>query len=102
MAVHPPSHAKDAVPTPSGWRHPKTNELLKAQKMTDDQINEYLGVAEPVTLTESPTTETEFAEEHLEDMTKVELEELGREHGIELDRRKKKSTLVERVKNILP
>ena len=27
MAIHPPSHAKDAVPTPSGWRHPKTNEL---------------------------------------------------------------------------
>ena len=37
----------------------------------------------------------------LEDMSKEELEELGREHGVELDRRQKKSTLVGKVKNLL-
>ena len=34
-------------------------------------------------------------------MTKKELEELGREHGVELDRREKKSTLIEKMKDIL-
>jgi hypothetical protein len=34
-------------------------------------------------------------------MTKVELEELGREHGVELDRREKKSSLVSQLKNII-
>ena len=36
-----------------------------------------------------------------EEMTKAELEALGRQHGVELDRRKNKSTLVERMKNLL-
>ena len=65
-----------------------------------------------VTLTESPTSAKEHAQEHvepievveddvLEDMSKAELEELGREHGVELDRRQKKSTLVGKVKNLL-
>ena len=36
----------------------------------------------------------------LEGMSKLELEELGREYGVELDRRYKKSTLVEQMKNI--
>lgn len=26
----PPNHCKDAVPSPRGWRHPKTGELLVA------------------------------------------------------------------------
>lgn len=37
----------------------------------------------------------------LEGMSKRELEELGREYGVELDRRYKKSTLVEQMKNII-
>ena len=32
-------------------------------------------------------------------MTKIELETLGREYGIELDRRKKKATLIEEIKS---
>ena len=35
---------------------------------------------------------------NLTKMTKVKLEELGREHGIELDRRFKKTTLIEQLK----
>jgi hypothetical protein len=34
-------------------------------------------------------------------MTKVQLESLGRQHGIELDRRKSKKTLVETMKDLL-
>ena len=37
----------------------------------------------------------------LEGMGKLELEGLGREYGVELDRRYKKSTLVEQMKNII-
>ena len=37
----------------------------------------------------------------LEGMNKRELEDLGREYGVELDRRYKKSTLVEQMKNII-
>ena len=115
--LKPPSWKKDAVPTLKGWKHPKTNELLLPKKISEAEIAEYMGTA--VTLTESPTSAQEHAQEHvepievdedhhthddehdLEDMTKVELEELGREHGVELDRRQKKSTLVGKVKNLL-
>lgn len=60
--------------------------------------------------TEEDTSEIEETSEEdqiempfddLEDMTKKELEELGREHGVELDRREKKATLIEKMKNIL-
>lgn len=108
--LKPPSWKKDAVPTPKGWKHPKTSELLLPKKLSEADIAEYMGTA--VTLTESPTSAQEHAQEHvepievveddvLEDMSKAELEELGREHGVELDRRQKKSTLVGKVKNLL-
>ena len=48
---------------------------------------------------EAPEETSEY--DDLEDMTKKELEELGREHGVELDRREKKSTLIEKMKDIL-
>ena len=107
--IKPPSWKKDAVPTAKGWRHPKTGELLLPKKLSEADIAEYMGTA--VTLTEAPTNAQEHAQEHvepievdeddLEDMTKVELEELGREHGVELDRRQKKSTLIGKVKNLM-
>ena len=108
--IKPPSWKKDAVPTAKGWKHPKTGELLLPKKISEADIAEYMGTA--VTLKEAPTTAEEHAKEHvepievdedhdLEDMSKEELEELGREHGVELDRRQKKSTLVSKVKNLL-
>lgn len=48
---------------------------------------------------EAPEETSEY--DDLEDMTKKELEELGREHGVELDRREKKATLIEKMKDIL-
>ena len=49
---------------------------------------------------EEPVVEEveESSEVNLEAMTKVELEEYGRTLGIELDRRKKKSALIEELK----
>ena len=42
-----------------------------------------------------------MGDDELETMTKIELEALGREHGIELDRRKNKSDLIQELKEIL-
>ena len=55
-------------------------------------------VEEPIV--EEPVVEEveESSEVNLEAMTKVELEEYGRTLGIELDRRKKKSALIEELK----
>ena len=117
MAIKPPNYQKDAVPTTKGWKHPKTGELLVSTKLNQGQINEYLGVtpAEPEAVVVDMHTETVIdIDEMIHDMTiegkllaaqaadlrsltKLELEELGREHGIELDRRKKKEDLIEQL-----
>ena len=121
MAISPPNFQKDAVPTPAGWRHPRTNELLVSRKISADEINEYFGVDQTPqvqVLTEAPTNLEEATnelidslpsdveppvddDEELESKTKLELEAIGREHGIELDRREKKSTLIDRLKGII-
>ena len=117
MAIKPPNYQKDAIPTVKGWKHPKTGELLVSTKLNQGQINEYLGVtpAEPEAVVVDMHTETVIViDEMIHDMTiegkllaaqaadlrsltKLELEELGREHGIELDRRKKKEDLIEQL-----
>jgi ribosomal protein S16 len=40
MAIRGP---KGAIPTQRGWIHPRTGELLKVQKISVDQINEWYG-----------------------------------------------------------
>ena len=107
MAISPPNFQKDAVPTPQGWRHPRTNELLVSRKISSEDINEYYGIKPEVTmLKESPTTFEEakdelITEDDLESKTKLELEAIGREHGIELDRRKNKADLIEELKEVI-
>ena len=109
--IKPPSYKRNAVPSPRGWRHPRTGELLKKQKLTQEQIDEYLGLG-TVSAPEPEVVEIEDEVEHTEgdvtvedleyeDMSKVELEELGREHGIELDRREKKSSLIDKLKDAI-
>lgn len=108
MAITPPNWAKDAVPTSKGWV--KNGELLVARKISEGDIAEYLGegipAAKPTMLREAPVNEVEYVEEVMdteevlmEDMTKLELEAMGREHGIELDRRKTKADLIEDLNN---
>lgn len=110
--IKPPSYKKNAVPSPRGWRHPRTGELLKKQKLTQEQIDEYLGLGtvsapEPeVVEIEEEVHEIIEEDETVEDleyeeMTKRELEEVGREHGIELDRREKKSSLIDKLKDAI-
>ena len=108
MAITPPNYQKDAIPTPRGWTHPRTGELLKAQKLSEQQIAEYNGetiTTAPVTLTESPTTEEEFAAEHIhietvnvyDEMTKAELVEFAAEYGIELSSSMTKAQMIEEL-----
>ena len=110
--IQPPNFQKDAIPTPQGWRHPRTGELLVSRKISEEAIEEYFGggTPEPVMLTESPTNFQEAKAELMiddtlpseyESMTKKELEELGREKGIELDKRKNKAALIEELKEAL-
>ena len=107
MAISPPNFQKDAIPTPQGWRHPRTNELLVSRKLSAEDINEYYGIKPEVTmLKESPTTFEEakdelITEDDLESKTKLELEAIGREHGVELDRRKNKADLIEELKEVI-
>lgn len=64
---------KNAIPTPKGWVHPKTGELLKSQKMTAAQIAEFYGTSEPApapepvmqTLHEAPAVEREVTPEEV-------------------------------------
>lgn len=103
MAIQPPKWAKGAVPTNRGWVNPQTNELLKAGKFTQAQIDEFHGhaIAEEIetVVEDQPVFIQEVVE--LDNLSKRELEEIGRDHGVELDRRKSKATLLEAVKNLI-
>ena len=100
--IKAPGWCHTAVPTVKGWEDPNSGELLVSGRHTQAQVDEWHGVptmefiqeiAEPVIEHE----ETEWVEYDLQSMSKLELEELGREYGIELDRREKKETLIEQL-----
>ena len=68
---------KNSIPTLKGWVHPRTNELLKCQRITQAQIDEWYGATEPAPKIEevkdvvysSPEPEVveEVAEEEVEE-----------------------------------
>ena len=117
MAIKPPSWAKGAVPTPRGWMNPRTKEILKVQKISQVQIDEFYGKTAKPAKKAAPVVEdvvdgpvTEWAEQlneappttkSLDEMNKLELEALGRQHDIELDRRKNQDDLVEELEEHL-
>ena len=122
MAIKAPAWCENAVPTTNGWEDPITGELYKSGGFTPEQIAEFhdeMGwvvvsdvVAQPEVLTEVPKndfvktpvqtlTEAPVGGKSLDEMTKIELEALGRTHGIELDRRLSKQTLVEQMNDVL-
>ena len=116
--LHPPSWQKDALPTGRGWAHPKTGELLKATRLSNADINDYLGIPKQAAPAPAPAAVPDVHEEpaggmktavaegdqmemlleadpiNLNNMTKLELEAYGRTKGIELDRRKSKADLI--------
>lgn len=121
MAITPPNFAKNAIPTVKGWVSPK-GELLKAQKISQSDIDEWNGVTvTPGAPAEAPVTGNnpdivvldEFPPEwpfptgnkpdsvvlpKLSSMTKAELEEYARTtFSVELDKRLTKKDLIEQV-----
>ncbi len=92
----------NCVPTLRGWQR-EDGRIIVRWDFTQEQIDEWHAAQGGQMLTEAdpaPTLET-LNEGDLEDMTKLELEALGRENGVELDRRKNKSTLINTMKGIL-
>lgn len=89
---------EDSIAKADGYYSPK-GEKLKGASLTPEEIAAWNGevVEAPV---EEVEVEVELEEDEyydLEAMSKKELEELGREYGIELDRRKNKDDLIEEL-----
>lgn len=106
MAIKAPGWCKDAVPTLRGWEDPNTGELFKSSKHTQAQIDEWHGGGDPEVLIEAmpepvDDDEEEYEYYDLESMSKKELEDLGRDYGIELDRRKSKADLIEELEAVM-
>ena len=103
--IKAPGWCPNAIPTLKGWKHHVRPEILKPAKLTQEQIDEYNGVqvlveAEPAPIATTATMLTS-ADDDLSNMSKSELEEVGREHGIELDRRKSRKTLIDTLKGVM-
>ena len=94
----------NCVPTLRGWMR-EDGRIMVRWDFTQEEIDEWTAAQGGQMLIEAdpapePTLET-LNEGDLEGMTKLELEALGRENGVELDRRKNKSTLINTMKGIL-
>jgi len=103
--IKAPGWCPNAIPTLKGWKHHVRPEILKPAKLTQEQIDEYNGVqvlveAEPAPIAPTATMLTS-ADDDFSNMSKSELEEVGREHGIELDRRKSRKTLIDTLKGVM-
>ena len=102
--IKAPAWCEHAVPTAAGWEEPDTGELFVSSGFTQEQIDEFFGVnqinevpePEVQSLNDAPANHTS-----LDEMTKVELEALGRQHGVELDRRLKKESLISQMSKLL-
>lgn len=110
--IKAPGWCPNAIPTLKGWKHHVRPEILKPAKLTQEQIDEYNGVqvlveAEPAPIAPTATMLTSNdniyvdVDDDLTNMSKAELEEVGREHGIELDRRKSRKTLIDTLKGVM-
>ena len=76
----------------------QTHELYVSGGFTTEEINLFHGKSAPKgvqVLTDS------VGNKSIDSMTKLELEALARTKGVELDRRKSKSKLLEKVKDLL-
>ena len=90
MAISKPGWLEEAIAKPDGYYTAK-GEKLKGANLSAEHIAEWNGESAPKQLNEAPSHKS------LEDMNKKELEALGRQHDIELDRRKSKADLIEEL-----
>lgn len=98
--IKPPSFKQNAIPSLRGWRHPRTGELLKKVKLTQEQIDEYLGVTivEPdidiIPIVEvEEEIDWEVEEIDLDSMTKTQLIETAEEWDVFVDTKATKSEI---------
>lgn len=105
MSITPPNFAKNAVPTLKGWCHPKTNELLKSQRITQQQIDEFYGntvnVEETVEVIRPFSEEKDTVSEDLQSLTKKQLEEYADSLGMELEGNFSKRVLLEKINEFI-
>ena len=116
--IKPPNWCSSAVPGRNGWTDPDSGEVYASGRFTQAEIDEFYGVMMEVAVADDAADEQARineqqhgkieaaaiafeAEEDLDGMTKAELELFGREHGVELDRRKSKSALLKTMRSIL-
>ena len=120
-----PAWAKHAVPTPRGWKDPKTGELLVSRTLSDRQIAEWHShksaqgmtkpvegtpapkpeptleadpVVEEVAPTAEPLIEADPADHDHASMTKAQLAEHAHAvHGIDLDTSMTKAQMIEEL-----
>ena len=108
MAIQAPKWCDNAIPSTRGWHTPE-GELLVSRRHTEDEVNEWSGIPtspkDAVETTVKPKaellTEAPIGNVSLTSMTKLQLEALGAEHGLELDRRQKKSDLIDQLEEVL-
>jgi len=100
----------NAKATTRGWVHHKTGELLKSQKMSQAEVDAHNGVKpKAAPIIEEAEMENEIQQlneapvngKSLEEMNKFELEAIGRQHGVELDRRESKDSLIGQIKTLI-
>ena len=101
--IAPPNWAKNAVPTTRGWIDPTTGELLKAQRLTLGEIEDFLGQGvgqvEEQVQHEAPQMlhEAPVGNKSLQDMTKAELVALAEQSGVQVSRWASKEVLIEKL-----
>lgn len=99
---------KNAIPTLKGWTSPK-GELLKSQRITQDQIDEWYGVAEPAPVVEEVAdvvygslNEAPSNNKSLEDMTTSELLAISEQYGIEFaSARPSRRVIIEKLNGVI-
>lgn len=104
MAISPPRWASNAVPTKKGWVVGR--ELVRAQKFTQAQIDEFYGKsshAEPDPVPEhveevSVEPEVEVVEVDLSTMTKAQLIEYANANNIEVNPTSLKAVILDTIR----
>ena len=76
LKTNPPAYAKNAKPSPEGWRHPKTNELLVAIKLDMYLFNKPAKKAPPAPTAPEKAVE-EVAEPETTETTEAEVAEVS-------------------------
>lgn len=104
MAIKGP---KGAHPTLRGWVNPNTGELLKVQRITQEQIDDFFGekyvMPEPEVAPPPPITEVveyggePIIEVNYDSMTKAQLVSYAAGIGLEVDSKNTKAMIIEQL-----